>query len=57
MSPNLCNLLGKLFYLEKNVCHSELSVNGNETSCWPRTGEQTEVNWLGKEKEKQLNYK
>jgi hypothetical protein len=52
MSPNLCNLLGKLFYLEKNVCHSELSVNGNETSCWPRTGEQTEVNWLGKEKEK-----
>ncbi len=43
MSPNLCNLVGKLFYLEKNVCHSEPSVNGNETSCMPRTGEQTEL--------------
>jgi hypothetical protein len=53
MSSNLCNLVGKLFYLEKNVCHFELSVNGiNETSCLPRTGEQTEVNWLRKEKEK-----
>jgi hypothetical protein len=52
MSPNLCNLVGKLFYLEKFVCDSEPSVNGNETRCLPRTGEQTEVNWLGKEKEK-----